>query len=133
MHQNVRVLGIAESSPKIPIQSIARFQISPAHHNGGSIELTAIVVSTVTCDLPIYPVPFDLSWKHVPDLPLADPSYCQPGRIDILLGVDVLVDVLLHGRQAGPPDTPVALETEFGWVLSGSTDHSTSGQVNLQQ
>ena len=34
--------------------------------------------------------------------------------------------------RAGPPDTPVALETEFGWVLSGSTDHNTGGQVNLQ-
>ena len=56
----------------------------------------------------------------------------NPGRIDLLLGVDVFVDVLLHGRRTGPPGTPVALETEFGWVLSGSTECSTpTDQVNV--
>lgn len=50
---------------------------------------------------------------------LADPGFGQPGRINILLGVDVFVDVLLHGRRRGPPEIPTAFETEFGWVLSG--------------
>ena len=75
--------GIAGSSPKSPIQSIASFQISAAHHNGRSIELTAIVLPKVTCDLPVHPVPFDLSWKHISNLPLADPSFGEPGRVDI--------------------------------------------------
>ena len=35
--------------------------------------------------------------------------------IDILLGVDVFVAVLLHGRRTGPPGSPVAFETHFGW------------------
>ena len=29
---------------------------------------------------------------------------------------------LLHGRRTGPPGSPVAFETHFGWVLAGSTD-----------
>ncbi len=80
----------------------------------------------MTCDLPISPVPFDWSWSHLTNIPLADPAFGQPGRIDILLGVDVFVDVLLHGRRTGPPGSPVALETGFGWVLSGCTDPSAS-------
>ena len=53
-------------------------------------------------------------------------------RIDILLGVDVFIDVLLHGWRTGPPGTPVALETEFGWVLGGSTGRiSLINQVNV--
>ena len=80
----------------------------------------------VTCDLPMYPVPFESSWTHIVDLPLAEPAFGQPGRIDILLGVDVFVDILSHGRRVGPPGSPVALETEFGWVLCGSTDSSMS-------
>ena len=124
--------GIAGSSPKSPIQSIASFQISAAHHNGRSIELTAIVLPKVTCDVPVHPVPFDLSWKHLSDLPLADPSFGEPGRVDILLGVDIFVDVLLNGRRTGPPGTPVALETEFGWVLSGTIESCTpADQVNV--
>ena len=31
--------------------------------------------------------------------------------------------MLLNGRQTGPPGSPVALETKFGWVLSGGTEH----------
>ena len=39
----------------------------------------------------------------------------------MLLGVNVYVDSLLHGRWCGPPDSPVAFETVFGWVLAGRT------------
>lgn len=125
VHQSIRVSGIAGSSPMTPIQSIASLHISSAHHNGRKIDLTAIVVPRVTCNLPVYPVPFNLTWKHISDVPLADPEFGQPGRIDILLGVDIFVDVLLHGQRTGPPGSPVALETEFGWVLSGSTKQNT--------
>ena len=75
----------------------------------------------VTCDLPTSPVPFNLSWSHLSDLPLADPSFGQPGQIDILLGVDIFTEVLLHGRRE-LPGAPTAFETEFGWVLSGSSN-----------
>ena len=81
------------------------------------------MVPRVTCDLPLYSVPLGLDWKHVADLLLADPQF----------GVDFFTDVLLHGRRNGPPGSPVAFETEFGWVLSGSTDGGASQeQVNLQ-
>ena len=59
------------------------------------------------------------------NLPLADPGFGRPGKIDLLLGVDIFVDVLCHGRRFGPPGSPVAFETHFGWVLAGST-HSCS-------
>ena len=49
---------------------------------------------------------------------------CQakPGRVDILLGVEILVIVMLHGRQRGTPNSPFTFEIEFGWVLAGGTD-----------
>ena len=52
---------------------------------------------------------------------MADPNYGCPGKIDLLRGVDVFVGVILTGRRVGPPNAPVALETEFGWVLAGRT------------
>lgn len=123
---SVQVSGIAGLSPKGPIRSVANLQVSATGHAGRRINLTAIVVPKVT---PLSPVPFNLEWKHLTDLTLADPSFGQPGQIDLLLGVD---NVLLHGRRSGPPGAPVALETEFGWVLSGSTEYSASAnQVNL--
>ena len=53
---------------------------------------------------------------------LTDPGFGSPGKIDILLGIDVFVDVILHGRRSGLPGTPIAFETCFRWVLAGSTE-----------
>ena len=112
------------------------FQISAVGSNKRKIGITAVVVPKVTCDLPLAPVPFQLNWKHLADL---DPGFGQPGRIDMLLGVNLFLDVLCHGRRSGPLESPTALETEFGWVLCGSagvtTFHSTvtSGDDILRQ
>ena len=93
------------------------------------LAVTAVVVPQVTCNLPIQPIPFNRDWKHLSDIQLADLGFCQPSRIDIFLGVDIFVEVLLHGRRIGPPGYPVAFEMQFGWVLAGKTDVVAS--VNL--
>ena len=49
------------------------------------------------------PVPLGLDWKHVTDLPLADPQFGQPGRIDILLEVDVFTDVCFMAIERAYP------------------------------
>lgn len=40
----------------------------------------------------------------------------------MLLGIDVFVDMMLHGRRRGPPGTTIAFETCFGWILAGSIE-----------
>ena len=80
------------------------------------------------------PISFQLDWTHLSKLPLADPGFAQPGRIDILLGADVYVDVLRHGRRNGPPGSPTTFETDLGWVLCGSTgsnSHSTQANIHV--
>jgi hypothetical protein len=71
----------------------------------------------------------DPSWNHLNGLQLADPDFGCPGSIDVLLGVDVFVGTVLQGRRAGPPGSPAALETEFGWVLAGSADHPSTTEL----
>ena len=120
--QNARISGIAGLSHRSPLQSLATFSISPVKLSTKKVNVTAVVVPQVTCDLPFHPIPFKTEWNHLSNLQLADPGFGRPGRIDILLGVDVFVDVLLHGRRTGQPGSPVAFETHFGWVLAGNTD-----------
>lgn len=81
----------------------------------------------MTCDLLLHVVHFNLTWTHLSDTPLADPDFRRPGRIDILLGVDVFVEALLQGRRMGPPGSPITLETQFGWVLAGQLDSCDPG------
>ena len=129
----VRVSGIAESTTGCPNRAVAEFRVSSVYPGGKKIDLTAIVLPKVTCNLPVLPVPFDQTWTHLSGLQLADPEFGKPQHVDILLGVEVFVDILRHGRRTGPIGSPVALETEFGWVLcGGSTDKATSpSEANL--
>ena len=78
----------------------------------------------VTCDpLPVSPGNTS-SWDRLSDLPLTDPSFSQPGRIDIILGVGIFLNILLQGQRVGPRGSPRTLNTEFGWVLAGETKAS---------
>ena len=56
---------------------------------------------------------------HLQPLRLADPLYHQVGPVDMLLGLDVFPYVMKSGRVEGPPNTPIAWETVFGWAVLG--------------
>ena len=60
---------------------------------------------------------------------MADPEFGQPGKIDVLLGVEIFVDIMCHGRRRGRPGSPTAIETMFGWVLAGNTGIEGSDMV----
>ena len=121
-HQSAKISGVAGLAHNSPLQAIVNFTISATQLPNKKFPVTAVVVPQVTCDLPLHRVPFDTRWKHLSGIPLADPDFGRPGRIDILLGIDIFVEVLLHGRRIGSPDSPIAFETEFGWVLAGRTN-----------
>ena len=116
------ISGVAGLSHNSPLQTIANFRVSDTCDPTKKHDVTAIVVPRVTCDLPLHPIPFNLEWNHLADIPLADPDFGRPGRIDILLGVDVFVDVLCQGRRIGAPGYPSAFETDFGWVVAGNVN-----------
>ena len=125
-HQDVCVSGIAGSLASSPVRSVTNFQVSSIHSNGRRLNLTAVVLPKVTCNLPVIPVSFDPAWTHLSGLPLADPTFGEPRHVDLLLGVEVFVDILRHGRRRGPTGSPVAVETDFGWILCGG---HTNGSV----
>ena len=117
-NQSAKISGIAGLSHSSPTQSLANFSISPVRFPK-MINITAVVVPKVTCDLPFHPIPFKAEWNHLSGIQLADPGFGRPGRIDVLLGVDVLVDVLLHGRRSGPPKSRSPLRHSLdGYLLA---------------
>ena len=84
------VAGLTRNS----LQSLTQFTISSRQ----TTHKFNIVVPRVTCDLPIHPVTFGSNWDHLNHLPLADPNFGCPGRIDVLL---VLMSSLKHSYMAG--------------------------------
>ena len=85
------------------------------------VNVTAVVVPQVLCNLPFHPIPSRWNGATYPifNLPILDLVTLE--KID-LLGVDVFIVVLLHGWQTGPPGSPVTFEMHFGWILAGGTD-----------
>ncbi len=122
-HRTSCISGIASLTSKSSLQAVTQFNVSPLTKLDMKFRVNAIIMPRVTCDLPVSPVNTN-GWNHFSDLPLADPNFGQPGRIDILLGVDIFVNVLLQGRRQIGSHCPVALETEFGWVLGGGIEIS---------
>ena len=75
------------------------------------------------------PVTPKSTWNHIDNLSLVDPDFGCPGKIDLLLSVDVFTEALLHGRRVGVSGSPIALETVFGWVLAGPTSNHTPESI----
>ncbi len=62
-------------------------------------------------------------------LQLADPEFGEPGRVDVLLGIETFVKAVRQGRRKGSRNSPTAIETEFGSVLASSTGSVNSSVI----
>ena len=70
-------------------------------------------------DLPLKDASITTGMPHLKNLVLADPFYHKVGPVDMLLGLDVFPHIFKSGREEGPPNTPVAWDTVFGWTVLG--------------
>ena len=112
--QQATIYGVAGLAHGSSVQSVGTFTISPTNSTHKEVSVTAVIVPRVTTNLPLKSMQLDPNWKHLSDIQFADPEFGSPGKIDLLLGVDVFIRVLLNGRRCGPPGSPTALQTEFG-------------------
>lgn len=117
--RSTRIFGIAGLRHGSSSHFVTNFCVTPLNNSKKSFDVSAIIIPQVTHNLPARSVSGN-TWSHLEGLQLADPNFGRPCAIDILFGVDVFVETLLHGRRVGPPGCPMAIETEFGWVLAGA-------------
>ncbi|CAL8136776.1 unnamed protein product [Orchesella dallaii] len=102
--------------------------------NNESIPVSAHILGRVTGTLPQQPCKL-ADWILLQGLTLADPKYCEPGPVDILIGADYCGHIMRSGRKVGPEGAPIAQESIFGWVLSGRVtvaDRPTMQSHNVQ-
>ncbi|XP_044313279.1 uncharacterized protein LOC123037281 [Drosophila rhopaloa] len=82
---------------------------------------SAYVLNSVTSGLPSLSFS-PKRWDHIQGLPLADPNYYRSKRVDLILGVDLLAQIMLPDTKIGLPDEPIAQNTRLGWILSGRAE-----------
>ena len=122
---HAHILGIGNLHCNPSSQSMTKLSITSMWSSEESFEVEAVVLPKFTCDLPVSPVSLDRRWDYIRNLHLADPDFAMPGKIDLLLGIEVFTSVMRHGRWFHDERSPVALETSFGWVIAGAVQ---SGQ-----
>ena len=64
------ISGIAGLSHQSPLHSVTTFSIWAISSPTAKLQVTAIVVPRVTCDLPLQPVPFNSKWTYLSSLQL---------------------------------------------------------------
>lgn len=129
----VQLLGL----PRIPINGLvsglgdgkirSKYMTSlriESHHNPTIIiQVNAYVLGSLTSFIPsrhLHPP----EWSELRGLTLADPGYCNPARIDILLGAEVYSEILMKGVLKNFQGL-VAQETTLGWIISGKLPHDS--------
>lgn len=105
------------------VRTEIQVQIRSQHKPEFAICVCFAKLQNITGILPHTRRPIE-DWNHLYGLTLADPAFFKPGPIDLLLGSDVLTEILLPGMVKGPPGTPMGQETVFGWIFNGRTDGS---------
>ncbi|XP_070140001.1 uncharacterized protein [Drosophila kikkawai] len=70
---------------------------------------------------------------EVTGLIMTDPTFGAPANIDVILGADQLWNIYTGHRREFGIEYPIALHTNFGWVITGSytdcNEASTQAQV----
>lgn len=103
-------------------------------HSDYCFTTQALIMKKLTNNLPT--TTFGKSeWPHLKNLKLADPDYNISGQIDLLLGADVYSEIILDGVMRGNKRSPVAQQTEIGWILCGKmkTFNCNVALVNLEE
>ena len=100
-------------------KNLTSVTISPLH-NKKDFQCRPAVVPLVTEELPNKQLAPVHSYQHLTGLQLADPTFNTPGRVDILLGADVWLQIQGDAPPVMASSTePGAQDTIFGWALTG--------------
>lgn len=104
--------------------------INSIHNSNVSIAIDAIVMAHLTNARPPTCLK-ESSWEHLNNLQLADPMFCKPDKIDVVLGADTFYDLFLPDIRKGPRGSPSAQQTILGFILIGQVSEAASNNSSL--
>lgn len=112
---NITVTGITSASS--PIREKCNLKLHSLQ-TSYSLQTSFLIVPEITGTLPNYHV--NLKSFNLPHhVQLADPTFNQPGKVDILLGAKRFWEFILEGKLSCNPSLKLQ-NTVFGWIVTGS-------------
>lgn len=103
-------------------------EVTPHNKPEPKLYVEALILPKITSYLPNVPNTFE-NILHLQGLNLADPELRSARPVELLLGSDYSDSILLHDNIKGPPGTPVAINSIFGYLLNGRISHENRGQI----
>lgn len=86
-------------------------------------EFEFLTLRKITTDLPLQTI--NTHELNFPDyVQLADPSFAQPGKIDLLIGLECFYNILQSRNYKPKTNNLVFQETALGWIVAGSAESS---------
>ncbi|XP_072384547.1 uncharacterized protein [Diabrotica undecimpunctata] len=93
--------------------------VNPTKH----FTLSCAILPTITCKHPQITLDFN-ALKIPPNIHLADPEFCTPAEVQMLLGADVYFDLLTYGLIKLGPNLPTLTNTHLGYLVGGNVPQS---------
>ncbi|XP_035920072.1 uncharacterized protein LOC118517729 [Anopheles stephensi] len=115
---NVALTGIGEGVQQAKGSIIATVQSKSAPF---SSPLEFLIVNSPCAEIPTAPI--DVAGWKFPDVPLADPAFNLPSRVDVIIGSDAYWEWHTGKKQLLVKGGPWLVETPFGWTVAGNTSH----------
>ncbi|XP_070851469.1 uncharacterized protein [Drosophila suzukii] len=63
---------------------------------------------------------------------LTDPNFIKSGRIDLLIGVDIIPQLMLPDIRKGTVAEPIAQNTQLGWIVFGPTEAAQTTSISIR-
>lgn len=111
------------------IKEKTNLSIGSLHDESFHSSISAFVVNRITEIKPLHSVEMK-NWKHLKNLPLADPQFTEYGKIDLLIGASTFAEIILDGLIKGKINEPIAQKTLLGWIISGHTAEISNDSVS---
>lgn len=118
-HAHISIIGIGSKSAGSTCGSVS-LQIQSRIDPAVRVDVAAYILPRLTGLLPATRLRTS-SWPHTQGL-LADPNFATPGRIDIILGADIIGSLLKPSIRQGDRNKLTAQDTSLGWILFGATE-----------
>ncbi|XP_055907234.1 uncharacterized protein LOC129942362 [Eupeodes corollae] len=138
--QAAQRLGLPRNRLRIPVVGIASKSAGVTNglvnlnivscYSSEMIDLSCYVLPTITSSLP--PLSIDQIPQNLSSLNLADPNYCDPGPIDILIGADRVFNIIKGAAEIEKGGTLTSIPTIFGWVIAGHHSQHSPVRSGIQ-
>ncbi len=129
MSEQTNVSGISQS--EVPL---CRYKVDLTllpDRNYSPLSLRAVVIDTITGQLPDFQLKGVKNKDFLQGMDLADPNFDKPAAIYMLFGLDILDELLLFERRSSNDKMIYAQDTIFGWSVRGRCQLETPLQNML--